>query len=320
MDVVGIGYPCIDFLINIDKFPESNSGTRLRDYSWQGGGKVPTALVALGRLGIPTGLLGTAGDDAFGMFNIEDFKRHGVDTSRFIIDRGKSTSLSIPISETEKHARSFIFNFGTCRRLELADLDEGYIASAKILHLSDTNALSLAAARMAHAHGLLVTIDADAHHGQYPMEDFKLLDVLVGSEFFYTTHFKDNDYEKNCRDIMERGPKVVVFTFGERGCVGMDKENGYFELPAFHVQAADTTGAGDVYHGAFIYGLLQGWTTKETARFASAVSAIKCTRLGGRAGIPDLKTTQQFLKDGTIDYGDIDKRVEFYRNLPGSAR
>jgi sulfofructose kinase len=320
MDVVGIGYACIDFLINIDKFPESNHGTVLRDYSWQGGGKVPTALVALGRLGVETGLIGLAGDDAFGRFIVEDFKQHHVDTSRLIIERGTATSLSIPVSEIEKHARSFIFNFGTCRRLHEGDLDEDYIAKAKILHISDISPVCLAGARMARKHGVKVVIDADAHHGAYPMEDFKLLDVLVGSEYFYKAHFNDLDYEANCREIMRRGPRAVVFTFGERGCVGMDKENGYFELPAFKVEAVDTTGAGDVYHGAFLYGLLQNWTTKETARFASAVSAIKCTRLGGRAGIPDLKTTLQFLKDGTIDYGDIDERVEFYRNLPGSAK
>jgi sulfofructose kinase len=318
MDVVGIGYPCIDFLINIDKFPVSNTGTHLKDYSWQGGGKVPTALVALGRLGASTGLIGTAGDDAYGKFCVEDFKRHGVDLSRFIIDKGASTSLSIPVSETEKQTRSFIFNFGTCRRLAVEDLDEAYIASARFLHLSDVNPVSAEAARMARRHGVKVVIDADAHRGRYPEEHLRLLDVLVGSEFFYKAHFDDNDHEKNCRSLMDLGMQIVVFTFGERGCVGMDKD-GYFELPAFTVEATDTTGAGDVYHGAFIYGLLQGWSTRETARFASAVSAIKCTRLGGRAGIPDLKTTMRFMQTGQIDYQEIDDRIAFYRNLPGYA-
>ena len=75
----------------------------------------------------------------------------------------------------------------------------------------------------------------------------------------------------------------------------------------------DTTGAGDVYHGAFIYGLLQGWDAQKTARFSNAVSAIKCTRMGGRAAIPTFETVTKFLETGVIDYEEIDKRVARYR-------
>ena len=89
----------------------------------------------------------------------------------------------------------------------------------------------------------------------------------------------------------------------------------FFKIPAFKVDVVDTTGAGDVFHGAFIYGLLQGWDIEYTAKFSSAVSAIKCTRLGGRAGIPNLATVERFLEDGTIDYADIDNRVDFYREI-----
>ena len=111
---------------------------------------------------------------------------------------------------------------------------------------------------------------------------------------------------------MDRGPEIVVFTFGEKGCVGLSGE-GYFEIPAFQVDAVDTVGAGDVYHGAFLAGLLKGLPVVEVARMASAVSAIKCTRIGGRAGIPDMDTVQHFMRTGEIDYTEIDARVEFYK-------
>jgi sulfofructose kinase len=317
MDVVGIGYPCIDFLINIDRMPESNGATLLREYSWQGGGKVPTALAALGRLGVHSGLIGAVGGDTFSRFCVEDLERHCVDTSRMKVDPEGTTSLSIPISETEKRTRSFIFNFGTCRKLAPADLDEAYIAQARLLHLADVDPVSLAGAAFARAHGAKVVIDADYHRGRYPAEAFRLLDVVVGSEDFYNAHFPEGSREENCKAMLAMGPEAVVFTFGERGCVGMDAE-GYFELPAYKVEAADTTGAGDVFHGAYLYGMLQGWGAAETARFASAVAAIKCTRIGGRAAMPDLKTTMRFMRDGTIDYEEIDRRVAFYRNLPGT--
>ena len=86
----------------------------------------------------------------------------------------------------------------------------------------------------------------------------------------------------------------------------------FFDAPAFRVDVVDTVGAGDVFHGAFVAGLLQGWSVKDICRFASAVSAIKITRQGGRAGIPDMKTVQHFLETGEIDYKEIDERVKFY--------
>ena len=103
-----------------------------------------------------------------------------------------------------------------------------------------------------------------------------------------------------------------MFTFGEKGCIGMTK-GGYFELPVYKVDVVDTVGAGDVYHGAFLAGLLKGYSAEYTAKLASAVSAIKCTRIGGRAGIPDLETAQHFMETGVINYTDIDARVEFYK-------
>ena len=106
----------------------------------------------------------------------------------------------------------------------------------------------------------------------------------------------------------------MVVTLGSEGCVGV-QGGEYFESPAFtQITVADTTGAGDLCHGAFLYGLLQGWSAEETAKFSSAVSAIKCTRLGGRAAIPNRATVDRFLKDGFIDYTEIDERVRFYEN------
>ena len=79
IEVVGIGNPIMDFLVHTNKIPATNGYSRMKEYSWQGGGKVPTALVTLGRLGVKTGIIGIVGADAFGRFSIEDFKRHNVD-------------------------------------------------------------------------------------------------------------------------------------------------------------------------------------------------------------------------------------------------
>ena len=111
---------------------------------------------------------------------------------------------------------------------------------------------------------------------------------------------------------MAKGPSVVVFTMGDKGCIGCD-ENGEFKLDAFKLgPIVDTTGAGDVFHGAFIKGLLDGKSAVECARFAGATATIKCLQLGGRAGIPTLETVENFLRTGVVEEADFRERVEYY--------
>ena len=95
--------------------------------------------------------------------------------------------------------------------------------------------------------------------------------------------------------------------------VGLDEAGECFALPCFRVPVVDTTGAGDVFHGAYIAAMLRGMGIRACCRFASAASAIKCTRLGGRAGIPDRGVAARFMETGEIDFADIDRRVALYR-------
>ncbi|MFW6308597.1 MAG: carbohydrate kinase family protein, partial [bacterium] len=189
---------------------------------------------------------------------------------------------------------------------------QAYITAAEFLHIENLNSPSLQAARWAQEEGMTVVIDADSYKKDI-QENLEVVDVFIGSEFYYNYLFSEKNYQKNCKKLQKLGPKVVIFTLGEKGCVGV-YEDKYFEQPAFEVEVKDTTGAGDVFHGAFIYGLIQDWDIEYIAKFASAVAGIKCTRVGGRAGIPTLKTTLNFLEKGKIDYTEIDKRVEFYRD------
>ena len=143
-------------------------------------------------------------------------------------------------------------------------------------------------------------------------------DYLIASEFVYTHLFgQSHDWEANLKQMqkMSRPGAVVIVTLGEKGLVGLD-ENGFFQLPAYSVPVVDTTGAGDVFHGAFLAGLLNEMDVREACRYASAAAAIKCTRIGGRAGIPDQKTCLRFMQTGEIDYTEIDERVRQYQALP----
>jgi sugar/nucleoside kinase (ribokinase family) len=310
LDAVGIDMPCLDLNLVMENFPRPGGGEWVRQLSWQGGGKVASGMVACARLGAKCAMMGCAGDDLFGRFIVGDFIRHGISVESFKVHRGESSSLSVVLSDKETSNRTFVFRGGSSPGYTEEDINPELIRKAKYLFICSGGPVVAYAADIAREAGTQVFIDADGY-SQGILDMLPKIDVFVGSEQFYKKMFGNEDYEANCRSVMARGPGIAMFTLGEGGCVGVSRE-GFFKLPAFKVEVADTVGAGDVFHGGMLAGLLEGRTAEDAARFASAVAAIKCTRIGGRAGIPDKKTVERFLLDGYIDYAEIDERVKFY--------
>ena len=113
--VAGIDMPCIDLALSVDQFPKPNGGQQVNSASWQGGGKVATGMVAAARLGAKCAIMGAVGEDNYGKFCIEDFKAHGIDVSGMQVQQGKTTSLSIVISDKETRGRSIVYNAGTAQ-------------------------------------------------------------------------------------------------------------------------------------------------------------------------------------------------------------
>jgi sugar/nucleoside kinase (ribokinase family) len=311
MDVVGIGITVVDSIVEVESLPRTDETVDALGHSFQGGGRAATALSALGRLGSKAGLVSVAGGDLYGKFCLEDLQYHCVDASHVLVDESADTNCCVVLAERDTGGRSFVRQFGTCRPLAAEDLPEEYIRSAKILLLSGMDAVGEKAARIVRGAGGAVVVDADEFDAGLERH-LGLIDVLIAAEAWYRGLFKAGGFRENLGGILAKGPKAAVVTRGSHGCVGLDAE-GFFELPAYPVPVADSTGAGDVFHGAYIYGMLQGWKSRECARFASAVSAVKCTVPGGRAGIPDLRTALHFMKTGEIDRSEIDSRAAFYR-------
>lgn len=320
-DVIGVGGLIADLCVSINRLPETDGVSSMYDYLWQCGGNVPSAIIALARLGAKSSILGTVGNDVLGQLNLDDMKRHGVDLSHMYVLDG-NTTLALCLAEEETQGRSFIIRSGARKELTREEVDEGYIASAKYLHIGmGENDLRNYAVEFAKKNGVIVSMDAG---GYIPGEEkvIKDIDLFIMSEMFYNGYFEteqEQDIEKvldNCTRILELGPQISMVTLGARGCVGVDRSNARFFIPAFSgYPIVDTTGAGDVFHGAFIYAHMQGWDTEYCAKFSSAVSFINCTSLGGRVGIPNRAMVDRFLEDGYIDYSDIEPRRKFYENI-----
>ena len=314
-DMIGFGDPFQDLIVELDQLPPTNVNIRMRNYVFQGGGNVPTATVAAGRLGLRAAILGVAGNDLFGRANAADFAYNHVDVSHLKLREERRTNFCVCVSERSINGKEFISCPGDFEPLAPQELDADFIRSAKILHIGDMlTPAKFAAAELIHGAGGVVSIDA-AYYRPDIYENYRYLDIFIASETYLNAMRADKgnlSCEEACRYIRAQGPEIVMFTLGERGCCGVQGDQ-YFELPAFTVDAVDTTAAGDVFHGAFNYAWLQGESARECARFSSAVSAIKCTRLGGRAGIPSVEAVKKYLETGEIDYSEIDKRVAHYK-------
>ena len=317
MNIVGIGRPCVDILTVVEKLPKPDSGAGILDFSRQGGGNVATAMVAASRLGAETGYIGVSGGCVNGRFLREDFEYNGVDISRIVTIEDKPSDFAIILSDLETKGRSILYKGGGLRRLETGDLDKDYITSADIVHLEDNGEIGRTAATWAREAGKKVAYDVAGYSEQ--MKNFApYIDYFIASEFYYRGAFGEAanlaDYEKNCKTVASAGPEIVVFTLGAKGCVGYTEAEGFFFEEGCKVDVFDTLGAGDVYHGAFLAGLIKGFTARESAKFANAVCAVKVCYIGGRAGIPTFEVAEKFMKTGVIDDAEIKQRVEYYRH------
>lgn len=320
-DIIGLATPGQDLVIELEKMPREVS-SKMYDCCFQGGGWVATALCAAGNLGMRASFCGVVGDDVFGKMIAEDFKYNNVDTSHLIVEKGKRSNFCLCITERAEKSKMLISRPGECREVEPDDIDEEYIRSARMLHVGFVNEGIRKAADIIHTAEGKVSVDA-AYYKPYVYDNYDIFDIFIGSEYYFNGLLEElgidvskplSDKEKFevMRYVQSKGPEIVIFTFGADGCMGIYGDNT-FSLPAMDVPVVDTTGAGDVFHGAFDAAYLNGLDIVSAAKYATGVSSIKCTQMGGRAGIPDSETLEIFLKTGEIDYEKINRRVEHYK-------
>ena len=327
LDVVGIGFCCLDELLLLSEIPEPEGRALVRERGLHGGGMVPTALVAVARLGGNAGFVGKVGDDATGERITAELREYGVDTSRCVVERGATSNRTIVLVDERSGARSFLSDRGTVAAMGAGEVDLAYVRNARVLHLSDASEAALAAARSIKAAGGEVGFDGTHFHPSLwpliPLVDYLIVSRFFASEFVAHTagrgagraaslfagdhgapahpaalHPADEEpvpalageqLLEAARQLRSHGPRVVVVTEGELGSWCASDE-GELHTPAYAVApVVDTTGAGDVFHGAYMLGRARRWDLETCLKVASATAALKCRKLGGRAGIPSLE-------------------------------
>jgi sulfofructose kinase len=295
-EVVGLGHCAWDYLGILDELPVFDAPTvSLSDFVASGGGPVSTALVALARLGARTGFLGAVGDDDSGMKIKAAKEREGIDISRLRVQPGTRSQTCFVLVESGSGRRSILCHRGNTHDLELEPADRDYITAASFLHLDGHHmTAAIRAAQWMHEAGGTVVLDANRPRPR--LDDLlRHVDVLITNAWFPQAYTGEADPHAAATHLLSGGVRVVVTTLGEKGC-SVSTPDGSWRVPGFAVPVVDTTGAGDAFHGAFIYGLLRRWEPNRAALFANAVAALKCGALGGRAALPTLRQTEAFLR------------------------
>jgi len=293
-DVVGMGLNSVDFLSMVPEFPAPNSKMKMLRFSKQGGGQVATAIVALSRWGVKTKYIGKVGEDELGQFSLHSIHQEGVDVSSVTIEPNATNQFAMIIVEGPSGERTIIWNRDERLMYREGELRKEEVCSGKLLHLDghDIHA-AIQCARWAKEEGIPTVIDLDKVE-PLTSELIKEIDFVITSSRFPMLYTGISDPKKALGELQKHTSGFLCTTLGHQGAVAL--VNGEFlHVKGFEVNTVDTTGAGDVFHGGFIYGLLQNWEVAEILRFANAVAALKCRELGGRKGIPTLKETQKFL-------------------------
>jgi sulfofructose kinase len=295
--ILGLGCVCYDMLAVIPELPAWEAVEYITEYQVQQGGIAATATVAASKLGAPAEFIGAIAPGFQGEFLKENFRKYGVACDRIRVFEDGISQFAVVLIHKTTGRRTFINNRGVQDRTELftGDLD---LAGVGIMLLDgyyfDT---TLRIAGQARKQGV-VTITDLAQRNFHPKmgEYLSLIDYPILPEMYVKAYCQLEDPLEAGKRMYRPNNKAFIVTCGDQGAHIITAEGTDF-VPAFKITPVDTTGAGDVFHGAFAFALWKGYGLREAVIFASAVSALKCTKMGGQSGIPDFNETVQFIDE-----------------------
>ncbi|MEA5143937.1 MAG: PfkB family carbohydrate kinase [Oscillibacter sp.] len=296
--IVGVGHCCYDFLCTVEQYPPEDGSTHILQIEHQGGGAAGTALVASSRLGIPSGIIASWGDDETGRLIREGFEDENVCVTGAEIVPGGQSCVSYVMVHPENGTRTKFPCRDVLPPLHWSEAQKELLRGADVLHLDGTRyENALRAAQLARSYGVTVSLDGCTVQpdNEKNLALVGLTDILIMNARYPFRVAGTDDTEKALRYFAALGPRVVITTGGSQGCTALI-DGKLCRFPAYSVQTVDTTGAGDVFHGAFLAAWLRKMDLPDCIRYASAASALKCTKMGGRAGIPTHEAVLAFLQ------------------------
>ena len=292
-EFVSIGFCSNDHLCRVREIPVDGK-TEMLEHLVQGGGPAGDAAVAAARLGWRAAFVATMGDDPDGRKMVEDFRSEGVcvDGIKVLTNQGS------PIAYcwiTPDGARSVAWTKSGLPPLDPADVPVDLVKRARILHLDGHQTpAALAAAKIAKANGVRVSVDAGT---RVPGIEalMELADILVASEAFARAWSGEDDLERAVAKLARFGAEVTGVTMGVDGSLCLHR-GAFIRIPSVNAgPVVDTTGAGDSYHASFAVRYAETGDVRASMEFAAICAAMKCRKLGARAGLPTRAEVESFI-------------------------
>jgi len=310
VDLVGVGLNATDTLIPVARYPERGSKVEIRPTVTLPGGQVATAVVACQHWGLRTRYVGKVGEDSAADLHTAEFARLGVESH--LIPAPGCTSQQAFILVDDAGERTVLWRRDHRLTLHPEELRRDWVVRSRALHLDghDTAAATQAAA-WARAAAVPVIADLDELYSGFETL-LQNVDYLITSRDIPGKLTGTEDLQSSLPAVHSRfGNRLTAATLGHDGVLAWDGTQFHY-APAFCVQTVDTTGAGDIFHAGFIFGLLQGWPLQKQLDFGCAASALNCTAVGARGGIRSVEEIERLIRT-------CPRRPEVFRFLANLA-
>lgn len=301
-----------EILVEIMRTKRDVPHDTLGEYSGPHPSGAPAIFIdAVARLGMRAGFIGAVGDDEFGSLVVSRLRNDGVDTSHVKINKAYTTGTAFVMYHSSG-ARKFIYHLrqSAAGQLRPRDVSRALTSKASLLHIMGSSlAVSdssrdacFRAVRLAREAKTMVTFDPNLRPELLNVSAIRRLcepvlevsEVVMPSRGEAETLTGVSDPVQAGQLLLRHGPRIAVIKLGEEGAIAVT-EDRVTRQPAFKVEEVDPTGAGDVFDGAFVLGLLSGWKLERTLRFACAAGAIKVTRKGPIEGPASRAEVQEFI-------------------------
>jgi len=297
-DVVGFGLNAVDHLCFVPAFPTPGSKPRVSRFLRTPGGQAASAMVLCSRLGLAAKYVGKVGGDETGSFSLASIASEGVDVSDVVTVSGVTNQLAMIMVDERDGERTILWHRPAELETRPEELTAAKVAAGRILLIDGHDTAGAArAADIAHEHGVLVVLDAESIK-EGTDEVVARTDVLLASREFPRRFTGEANLDTAFDVLWRAGPRVIGMTLGSLGSLVMGADGSVVSRPSYDVDVVDTTGAGDTFHGAFLYGLLSGWSAERTLSFANAAAALCCAAPGARGGIESLEQVLSLVARG----------------------
>jgi sulfofructose kinase len=297
-DVVGVGLNATDTVLIVPRFPAYGGKEPFTREFYSVGGQVATAVVTCARLGLRAKYIGTVGDDERGRIQMESLRASGIDLEHVQLRKNCPNQSAYIVVDESTGERTIFWNRPDCLTLSPEQITPEQISCARLLHIDghDTPAVEHAA-RIARARNIPVTVDVDTIYAGFDRV-LPLVDYMVASAEFPARWTGIEDPLDALTTIQRSaGMRVAAVTLGAHGALAYT-EGRFHYSPAFAVNCIDTTGAGDVFHGAFCYAVLQRMPIADALEFSNAMAALNSTALGARGRIAGVEEARRFMQSG----------------------